>query len=176
MNRRSLLTLLVGAHLSLLFWGVSLHAQETLLTEFERTGWSLSPFLKFTEMDGESGVMMGGRLGLIYNGQITLGAYGGTRVDAGDVYLSQYGGFLEVDLRPTRLVHFSVGTLVGAGDAAGDSFFLIEPEVWMLLNLTRGTQIGVGASYRSVSTYDVPEGDLNGVGIGLIFKLGSFWD
>lgn len=175
MSCRSSLSRLLGVPLLLLCSGAPLRAQETLLTEFARTGWFVSPFLKFTEMDGESGVMLGGRVGLIYNGQLTLGAFGGTRVDAGDVYLSQYGGFLDVDFRPTRLVHFSVGALIGAGDAAGDSFFLIEPEGWMLLNLTRRTQIGVGASYRSVSTYDEPDGDLNGVGIGLIFKVGSFW-
>jgi hypothetical protein len=175
MSRRLILLRLVAAPVLLLASAAFLRAQETLLTEFHRTGWSLSTFLKFTDMDGESGVMLGGRLGLIYNGHITLGGYGGTRVDAGDVYLSQYGAFLEVDFRTTRLVHFSVGTLLGGGDAAGDTFFLMEPEGWMLLNLTQRTQVGVGISYRAVSTYDEPDGDLNGPGIGLIFKTGSFW-
>jgi len=153
----------------------ALRAQETLIDDFHRTGWVLSGFMKFTEIDGESGTMLGGRLGLVFNNQITLGGYGGTRVDAGDTYLTQYGGFLEVDLRTERLVHFSVGILLGGGDASGDSFFLLEPEGWMLLNLTRSTQVGVGVSYRMVSSYDEPGGNLNRPGIGLILKAGSFW-
>lgn len=176
MNRRPRHLRLVAIAALPLASVVSLHAQETLLTEFDRTGWSLSAFMKFTEIDGESGVMLGGRLGLIYNESITLGGFGGTRVDAGDVYLSQYGAFIEVGFRSTRLVHFSVGTLVGGGDAAGDSFFLIEPEGWMFVNLTQRTQLGAGISYRAVGTYDEPDGEMNGPGIGLIFKTGSFWD
>jgi len=175
MRRRPVLYRISGFVLLLSVFGASLRTQETLLAEFARTGWSVSSFLRLTEIDGESGVMLGGRLGLIYNGHITLGGFGGTRVDAGEVYLSQYGGFFEVDFRSTRLVHFSVGALIGGGDAAGDTFFLLEPEGWMLLNLTQRTQFGIGVSYRSVSTYDEPGGEMNGVGIGFIFKVGAFW-
>ena len=143
--------------------------------DLTQSGGYVAPWLSWTDMGGESGTFMGGRIGRTYNGNLTLGLYGGTRLDGGRKNFSHGGGFVEFDTSPGRLWHFSFGTLLGLGDAGGEMFLLIEPEGWLLVNFTRRTQLGVGAGARAVNGLgSSEEGGINGFGAGVIFKMGSF--
>ncbi len=82
-----------------------------------------------------------------------------------------YGGvILEYYFFPNRLIHISVGALAGAGgyglvssdenadedvdhghDGSGESFFVLEPELNLFLNVTKFFRIGIGGTYRYVN-------------------------
>ena len=73
-----------------------------------------------------------------------------------------YGGLeLEYIVRPQEVAHISLGVLIGAGglmwDPVGwghhwdddvDAFFITEPSLNLLLNVTRHLRVSFGASYR----------------------------
>lgn len=103
-----------------------------------------------------------------------------------------YGGMmLEYMMNSRKLVHLSVSTLIGAGGVGfredkidnngtlvdSDAFFVMEPNVNLMLNVAKNFRIGVGASYRmiqGVSLQKISDQDLSGGTIQLIAKFGSF--
>jgi len=100
-----------------------------------------------------------------------------------------YGGLeLTYVLRPDDLVHFSLGALIGAGGVVwnprgpsgsqeDDPFFITEPEVDVVLNVTRFMRVALGASYRfvrGVELLDLGDGDLSGPAGVVVLKFGSF--
>ena len=155
-----------------------LPGQETLLPEHTKTSGFSAPYLKFTDINGELGIILGGRGGLTIGHSFVIGGYGGSRVDNQSLSFTEYGGFLEYVFLPMKPVHFSVAVLMGGGYAKNngqsDHVFLVEPEAWLMFNITRKFQVGLGPSYRWVTALDISGVDLNGLGAGLIFKLGKF--
>lgn len=105
-----------------------------------------------------------------------------------------YGGFLmEYYLNPKDLIVFSAGTLIGAGGVSfhnrdnennsgdnendSDAFFVLEPEVNVLVNVTRFCRIGVGASYRytsGINTEEFDDKDFRGFGASIMAQFGWF--
>jgi hypothetical protein len=110
-----------------------------------------------------------------------------------------YGGLeFEYVRDPHKLVHYTVSTLIGAGaidykdfdcaacDDAGDNsdtdldtdvFFVVEPSVNVMLNITPMFRIGLGVSYRYVQDVElkgVEDEDLKGFSGTLIAKIGRF--
>ena len=103
-----------------------------------------------------------------------------------------YGGLLiEYYLNPKDLVVFSAGTLIGAGgvslynsrthdenhDNHGDTFFALEPEVNIFVNITRFCRIGVGASYRytnGIHSEEFSDKDFRGPSAKIMAQFGWF--
>lgn len=158
------------------------------------------PVVKISSINNGLGVFVGGRGGWIINFHpdhafvFGGGGYGlSTDIEIDDVMLSGepvylklgYGGLeLEYVNRTRNLVHFSVYTLIGGGganyneeDQNGDTFFVIEPGVNALFNVTDFFRIGGGVSYRLISGVNldgVSDTDLSGASVVLTFKFGSF--
>lgn len=102
-----------------------------------------------------------------------------------------YGGLdLEYVHASPKLIHFSVETMIGAGnvsytmhnfnhnsDLPDQSFFVIEPGLNVMVNVTNFFRFGAGLCYRIVNgvhlngTNDKQLSDFNGI---LTFKFGKF--
>jgi hypothetical protein len=189
--------LVVGACLG----GGALSAQEAPSEGDRRHGGFGAPVVKFTEIDSRFGVLVGGRGGWIIDGSIVIGGGGyalanGTNFehvtngagDPGGIEMG-YGGLeLGYVLRPDERVHLSLGLLIGGGglaweedspgdDRADDAFFVAEPEVDAVVNVTRSFRVGVGVSYRlarGVELLDLRDGDVSGLAAVLAFNFGGF--
>jgi len=162
--------------------GVAAQEEQTLFKgNFEKTGGFGGPVVKFTAINNQSAVMVGGRGGWIINHSLVLGGGGygvASEVDAPAGVLPMkgpldiefgYGGFeLEYIIHPRSLVHFSLYTLIGGGatnfvkdvgavtdsnEQAGESdfVFVLEPAVNAELNVTTWFHLNAGVSYRLVT-------------------------
>ncbi len=177
---------------------------QTLLGSDIRHGGFGGPVVKFTQVDGEFGVLVGGRGGWIINDSFVLGAGGYGLVNEGsfDNYfdvvgdrwklLMGYGGLeMEYILRPNEVAHVSLAVLVGAGgvlwDPFGwdhhnweddvDAFFVAEPELNVLFNVTKHFRVGLGGSFRFVGDVELntlDNGDIAGPAGVVTIKLGGF--
>ncbi len=151
---------------------------ETLISGHVTHGGFGGPVVKFSVINDDVGVFVGGRGGWIINFQpdhafvLGGGGYGLTtdvkaegvmRFDE-QMYLALgYGGVeLEYINRTKKLVHFSIHTLIGGGEVEfreksrsfeitnGDVIFAMEPGISVLLNVAQFFRIGAGASYRFI--------------------------
>ena len=198
---------LVAVIAALLVSATNLAAQEQTLFKGAETGGFGGPVVKFTTVNGDGVVMAGGRGGWIIGHSLMLGGGGygvATEVDAPEQVLPGegpldikfgYGGFeLEYLVHPNSLGHFSVGTLIGGGDAhfvrdvgplskstqtvgESDAVFVMEPAVNAELNVTPWFRLHGGVSYRWVSGIDyagLSNGDFGGMAATLILKFGKF--
>lgn len=171
---------------------------ETLFGGVARvSGWG-GPTVRIGEFAGKTAGFVGGRGGVLLGGGFTIAGMGAGLVNdnirepggTGRQLNMGYGGlYLEQMIAPNRLLHLSVGTLLGAGGASWidrfdrriqtptDGFFVVEPEVSVEVNVTRFLRVGVTGTYRSVSGLDLPglpTAQLSGVTGGLSFKFGKF--
>ena len=165
----------------------------TLLDAGIQTGGFGGPLVKFTEMNDELSVIVGGRGGAIYNESFVVG--GGLYFLANtshvrDPSLSRenlwmwYGGIeFEYITRPRSLTHLSFSVLMGPGFAAWsnfddkDVFFVLEPGLNGILNITPSLRVGVGASYRlvgSVELQGLSNGGVSGPAGAIMFKFGGY--
>jgi len=107
-----------------------------------------------------------------------------------------YGGFhVEPILFGDRFISISFPTLIGGGlvtykgidtleddnneleENDFDDFFIVQPGINILYNITRFTQLETGLRYRFTSSYDLPfknKDNLNGYSIMIGLKLGIF--
>lgn len=191
---------LTPALLSLILMAIPATAQEqTLLGDLDNIehGGFGGPAVRFTQIDGNFGVLTGGRGGWIINHRFVLGGGGYglanpnqvTAPDAtgdavtGKLEMGYGGGLIEYVIASNAMIHGSVELLVGAGGlttqkhADDDAFFVIEPGANLMLNITQFFRLGAGVSYRSVhgaNFGDYGDDDLTGVAWGLLLKFGSF--
>lgn len=180
-------------------------AQETesIMNNPVTNGGFGAPVVKFTSINNDFGLLVGGRGGWVVNFHadhafvIGGGGYGlltDVEIDApifsGEpVYLSfGYGGLeMEYVNRSRNLVHFSVYSLIGAGVADyrdnniesmdGNELFVMEPGISLLFNVTDFFRMGGGVSYRYVTGVNmdgVSNSDLSGASAVLTFKFGRF--
>lgn len=166
----------------------------------------LGVYTRYSKIGEANACLVGGKLGLIVNDNFVIGG-GGMGLTyptdreklSGDDYTGLltragfgYGGvIMEYYLNPKDLFVFSFGTLIGAGglgfyehhsdeendNGNGDKFFVIEPEVSMLVNVTRYCRVGVGASYRYVSginTDEFSDKDFRGPSAFAVAQFGWF--
>ena len=169
----------------LFVFAVNLAAQEqTLFNDDYKTSGFGGPVVKFTNINDQFAVLIGGRGGWILNHSLLLGGglYGvANEVDAPEGALPLegpldiefgYGGFeLEYIIHPKSLVHYSVYTLIGAGatnyvkkfnsffesnEQAGetDFLFVLQPAVNAELNVTTWFRLNAGISYLLVVGVD----------------------
>ncbi len=159
----------------------TLIAQETrkpeVLLQEPHHGFVVGADNKFSKINGEFANFFGVYGGWLINHQfmIGLGGYGKTT----DVhYQMGYGGFvLEYFINPNRLWNLSVKGLLGAGSSSrawDDPFFVAEPEVKVMLNLTEWMRLGGGVGYRFVAGAPWHDRDLSGVSASVDLKFGRF--
>lgn len=174
----------------------------TLKNKKPRHGGYGATTIKLTQVNGQSATLFGGRGGYIYNKRFSIG--GGGYVLLNNIDTSQgyttvpaniemvYGGLiLEWIINSRKLFHFSLSSLFGGGVAASENlfwdylmkrdetenFFVIEPEINLMLNAARHIRIGISVSYRLITGVNcdwASSKDLSGFSGGLIFKYGWF--
>jgi hypothetical protein len=188
--------------LLIVFVSTGFAQEETLINGNIESGGFGGPAVKITRINGEGAVLVGGRGGWIINHTFVLGGGGYGLVNdvsakAPDVfngfrYIDMgYGGLdLEYIAASDRLVHLSIGLLVGGGGVrykneltaddhrSADGFFVAEPSLTVNLNVTRFFRIGAGASYRYVNGVSgggvTSDADLSGTSAMIILKFGKF--
>jgi hypothetical protein len=182
---------------------VPLSAQEQTLisADIDHGGFGGMAY-QLTQVNENMAIMIGGHGGWIINHTVYLGLAGfgmdgefQIERDLEDQrYLNLgYGGF-EVGLvvASNRLLHLTASTLLGGGGAnyqqrdwdgdyrdnsIVDGFYVIEPALHLVMNVTRHFRVGLGARYRHVSGVDLEgltDNDLSGTSASLIFKFGKF--
>jgi hypothetical protein len=119
---------------------------------------------KSTEIHDEFAVLVGGQLGLIFNGSFLIGFAGYGRAEHEDEYWCRnwdyhydryceyrgpaYGGITTAFIfPPKKLIHFKVGALFGAGYAWDQHFYIFEPQIDMVLNISQIVKLQVGVSF-----------------------------
>lgn len=174
-------------------------------------GGFVGPVLKLSSVDGTTAFFIGGRAGMTFApgpGQhlsIGGGMYGmmtsvqeitPSLIDPIRHLRFGYGGLeLEYLLRPNDVLHLSVITLLGVGQAgyddddsagshgfghmwgSGAAFFVAEPGVNLTLNVIPFLRLGLGGGYRFVGS--TPSEELHGVDLSgwsgqLALQLGRY--
>ncbi len=193
-----------------IFWMVlmislpALSQQETLFSgEIEHGGFG-GPVLKFSSVNKEFGLFVGGRGGWIIDHKLMIGGGGYGLVN--DVTANRLGplneryidfgyGGLEVEwvVNSDKLLHFSFHALIGGGgiqyrnqmgditfhDQLSDGVFVLEPGVTLDLNVTTWFRFSAGASYRYVSGVEEnsrlsSNDDLSGPSAIVMLRFGKF--
>ena len=195
---------------------------ESILANFQNNGMQTflrgdfdhgfygGPVVKFSTFEDGLGLYVGGKGAWLIDHQLGIGfaGYGLTNnMDYSDYEDNElklqtgYGGlYLEYVNDSRKLIHFSAGTLIGAGGAAymerfrfndhhydeheyeydvveSSAYFVIEPEVSVEFNITEFFMVGIGGSYRIVSNTDLSQhtdSDLSGPSGNITFKFGKF--
>lgn len=197
---KALLILLMICALVAPVWG---QRQETIFSGPITSGGYGGAIVKFSDIDGESGIWVGGKGGWIINHSLVIGGGGfGLVSDNKELYLIDgrtrrltigYGGLiLEYVHNSHKLVHFTGGVLIGAGGAGhiyrddyysdwgttnADAFFALEPNFGIELNIARYIRAELGASYlytSGIELSDTEDEDISGPMGYLALKFGSF--
>ncbi len=176
---------------------------ETLISGDVRHGGFGGPVVKFDSINNEFGVWVGGRGGWfigiddVHALSIGGGGYGlvtehlapNPQEANQNIATIGHGGFeIEYYNRYNQLIHFTVGTHIGAGgitlrdgnENVSDSnqvFFVFEPGINAELNVTHFFRIMLGFNYRLTSGIDFggfSDKDFSGPLSTLTFKFGSF--
>ena len=165
----------------LIFFSCQLFAQEeTLVGNGEITNGGFGgPVVKYTQVNGEPAVLVGGRGGWIINHTFVIGGggYGLVNdINANNIVFGVkpyinfgYGGLeLEYIIHSDELTHFSVYSLIGGGgvtyrnklwdnwedwenQVGSDAFFIFEPAANVEVNIISFFRINAGVSYRFIS-------------------------
>lgn len=142
------------------------------------------PVVRFGSLNNSLMVLTGGKGGMIINDSIVLGG-GGYGMVWPDLYNTNgrpaslgYGGFLmEYIFFPKNLINFSIGTIIGAGSHQDATFFVLEPEVNLFVNVTEFLKIGLSAAYRytnGLNSAAVNDNSFGGFSGGIVFEFGKF--
>jgi hypothetical protein len=177
--------------------------EKTLLSTPVKQGVYATPVLKFGSFGSENkgSLIVGAQGGWILDRKFVLGlgVYGlSSRVKADDtlwqiagmVDIFNYGGvFFSYIHNSYNLIHAEVTTLIGVGEAnyhdeeywakypKGDNFFVLEPGVNAIVNITPGFRVGAGLSYRYVDRLNLiglEKSDVSGLNFNLLFQVGYF--
>ena len=149
---------------------------------------------KFSSIDNQSAVMLGGYGGVVFSSRLLIGAGAFTLLNGRsieienvpDTYrqLTTIGAFAEFTLRPERAIHVTGQLMVGGalrseqvrlpGDGqatlkSGGSFF-VEPGILAEVNVTSWFRAGAGASFRFVPGASV----YTGAATQFTLKFGKF--
>lgn len=193
--------MLKNAFVILILSAISIFGQaETLVSGRLESGGFGGPVVKFSQIDGEFGLIVGGRGGWIMNHTFVIGGgvYGlVNQIDTDFIYNNEmiplmmgYGGFeMEYIYSPNSLVHLSAYLLLGGGGLTykeyddwyspkvTDNFWIAEPALNVELNISSFFRISAGVGYRFVSDVslgDITDSDIAGVSGMLTFKFGKF--
>lgn len=172
------------------------------------------PEIKFGRVAGRDAVFFGGKGGWIIDHLVVLGGGGFgltnnpsvpdrlqtvTGIDR-RITMGYGGGMIEYFVMPDKLVHGTLGVLVGGGavnitersatcrhddtrmdcqgdEVANDSFFIMEPEAGLEVNVVRFLRLNAGVSYRyvtGVGGIGFENDDLRGFNGTFTVKFGAF--
>ena len=166
---------------------------ETLISGEVESGGYGAPIFKVGPINGVTGVFVGGQGGWIINHSFVLGGKGYGLANSVDIEGSQNlkldfgcgGVLLEYIFSSEKLLHVGINTMIGAGgvryaedevDYNSSSFFVLEPGIYMVLNISSYFRIGAGITYRYVNGVEyknLTNADLSGVSGEIVFKFGS---
>lgn len=186
----------------MLFSSAVMAQEQTLLSGDLDHGGFGGPTFQLTQFDDQLGVMIGGHGGWIINHTVYLGGGGMGLVNDIEIDLGLdslryldfgYGGLeLGIVLASRRLIHVTLSSLIGGGGVQyrssysdhdfdnnneGDTFFMVEPAVHVVLNVTRRFRIGLGGGYRLIRGVDLAglsDDFLSGPNASLTLNFGSF--
>ncbi len=177
----------------LLASGVNADEREHLIKGEITNGGFGGPVLKLTRMKGETNFLFGGRGAWLVNHRYYLGGagYGSTRkIGDSDLRLGYGGMWAGMKFKPSRLVHYSVDILLGAGglntthhphntgsDSDTDAVFILEPAANLNINIATPLEFVLGVSYRLVSASNqatLSDSDLSGATLTASFVFGHF--
>lgn len=175
---------------------------EVLIKKTARHGGWGGPVVHISTVRDRAAVFLGGRGGWLLDGRFTIGGGGfglTNRIPAPpavegpgeDLELKMgYGGaWLEYTASPVRLLHVSVGALVGGGSVSlafrdggsygsrSDDFFITEPAIVGELNLARAVRLDLGVAYRWIVGADMDGlsySDVAGFSAVAMLKFGKF--
>jgi hypothetical protein len=170
---------------------------EVLIGDDIENGGYAGPVVKFSKIRGETAVLWGGYGGWLINHTLLIGggAFGLTSEIAAPItseklyYDLGYAGLvIEYINNSHKLLHYTVGTLIGIGsvgydsekskvDYADDTIFVLEPGIGLELNVSSSFRINLGVSYLYIDGVKL-EGtkakDLSSATANLTFKFGAF--
>ena len=186
----------------ILIISLSVYCQgETLISGKIESGGYGGPEVKFGRINGDWEVLVGGKGGWIINHQFILGGAGYGMPTKGDIipgmnppqnyetFEMGYGGvLLGYVSESNKLIHVTVDVVIGGGSISNgknesyneygeDAFFITEPNINFVLNVTRNLRFGFGAGYRITSGVDyfgLDDADIRGESINLSLKFGEF--
>jgi hypothetical protein len=162
---------------------------------------------RVTNIDNKAECLAGGSVGYLINHHFNIG-FGGYGLTDGSFHRTLggverrlemgYGGLnVGYTFAPNSLVHLSLQTLLGAGgigyeyetdhwdkdhyekSVQGDAFFVVEPMLYLELNMTKWFRLDLGGGYRYVDGVDenvvgVSSQTLRGANGELLLKFGWF--
>lgn len=193
---RRWLALLIGCSMALPVWA----NDEALFGENDTWNLYTRLDLKYSDLGQDSGFIGGVQVGGILNEQLAVGLGGYAllnEVDVGpndynnpEAFDLAYGGLaLEYRLLAHKLVHASLGALIGGGQIRLDrtvggadqriDLFIIEPQLNLILNITPRSEFGIGLGYRHADPYNsnaegLEQGDLSGLTTTLFIRWTEF--
>lgn len=180
---------------AVLAWVAPVRAEkETVLTEDDTWNLYSKPVVSYSEIGDDEGLWGGLEIGGILNEKLALGVRVtvlGEEVAANfdgyedpDSFDIAYGGLAaEYAFASDRLVHLSLGLLVGVGqmrldrDSGGDDnldMFVVEPALNAMLNLSAATELGLGLSYRYADPDGLNSSDLSSAVASLFVRFKEF--
>ncbi len=188
--------------LSIMLLSSPLYAQQETLfdSEIESGGYG-GPVIQFGEIVNGSGIFFGGQGGWIINHMFVIGGKGYALVNEVDIPNAQNlklefacgGILLEYIISSDQVLHFSVGSMIGAGGVkyaikdhelphvdvnyGDDGFIVLEPGAHVILNVAPIFRISLGANYRFISGVeygDLSNSDLSGISAQIALKFGAF--
>ena len=150
-------------------------AQEILFTPKSAFPAQGGPAVKYATFPAGRGVLVGGTGGVVLGKSFGLGFAGYSLAtellaDVGtlkrDIGMSYGGLHIEDSFFPQRLFYLNVAAIIGLGQSwsvtreAGAqreyaAFFICEPELNLMLNVTPEIRVGLGISYRATAGADL---------------------
>ncbi len=130
--------------------------KDTLLQEKIQTHFFGEIRTKSTSIVQDYGLLVGGRVGLTFNGSFSIGLAGYGRTDTDysifdidhDGDHPAFGGvFFAYAPAQERLLHLRFTALAGSGDSWGRVFYIFEPGVEVVLNVSEIIRLSLGLSY-----------------------------
>jgi hypothetical protein len=179
--------------------GNALAYDQTLITDQTEVGGFITATARYFHLKDEVAILAGGRVAMTVNHVFSagMGGYGTVRKPSPEDLVGldglemAYGGlFLEYTFKPHSALHVTIPVLVGAGQTrfegdyvdpeSGDdsgTFFVVEPEFDLELNITRTWRLDLGLGYRHVNGTgfsDLKDEDQSGLNWVLTMKFGAF--
>ena len=196
---KKLATVMVTALISL-----TVLAQERTLLGGEATHGGYGAFFtKVGQLNGGTGVFMGGQGAWLINHRLAIGGKGYGIVnelaveDLENIKLEFgcWGALLEYHFFPEKLVNIHLNSMIGAGgvrysvvdyqdpydegavDWSDDGFFVIEPGIGLDLHVHKNFRVGANVTYRVVNGVEyanLTNADLRGLSAEFTLKFGAF--
>jgi hypothetical protein len=155
---------------------------ETLFNDEIESGGYGGPICKIGQINGSTGIFFGGQGGWIINHSLALGGKGYVLASPMDIKNLQNisvgfacgGVLLEYIIASSKLLHFNIECMIGAGgvyndvinyaqyhnpiEYTGDAGLLLEPGFNLNLNITRYLRIAAGLTYRYMNGIEYDAG------------------